>query len=86
VPSDAKASFDVLEKGALGEWRTIITKRTGPSGTTYSQRAYDCRANTVKYLGSGESLGAMKASKPDPNLAPIVPGSIAYFVGLEACR
>ncbi len=27
VPSDAKASFDVLEKGALGEWRTIITNR-----------------------------------------------------------
>lgn len=86
VPSDAKASYLVLEKGGSGSQRTIVTKRTGSSGTSYSKRLYDCSNGTVKYLGSSDSLEGMKRSKPDPKMGPIVEGSIAYYVGLEACR
>ncbi len=86
IPSDAKASYLVLEKGGSGSQRTIVTKRTGSSGTSYSKRLYDCSNGTVKYLGSSDSLEGMKRSKPDPKMGPIVEGSIAYYVGLEACR
>ncbi|MDP1927083.1 MAG: hypothetical protein Q8K62_01090 [Thiobacillus sp.] len=86
IPSDPKASYLVLEKGGSGSQRTIVTKRTGSSGTSYSKRLYDCSNGTVKYLGSSDSLDGMRRSKPDPRMGPIVEGSIAYYVGLEACR
>ena len=86
VPSDSKAHFFVLEKDGKGAERTIVTKRVGPSGTSYSKRFYNCKKNTVKYLGDGDSLAEMASSKADPSMGPIVQGSIAYYVGLEACK
>lgn len=86
IPSDSKANYLVLEKGGSGPQRTIVTKRTGSSGTSYSKRLYDCSNGTVKYLGSGDSPEEMRRSKPDPRMGPIVEGSIAYYVGREACR
>lgn len=86
IPSDPKATFFIMEKGGKGVERTIVTKRVGPSGTTYSRRLYNCTNNTVKYLGSGDTMSAMNSSKADPSMAPIVQGAIAYYVGLEACR
>lgn len=85
VPSDAKANFYVLEKGGQGNERTIVTKRAGPSGISYSKRLYNCADHTVKYLGTGDSLAAMAVSAADPAMVPIVEGSIAYYVGLQAC-
>jgi hypothetical protein len=86
VPSDSKAQFSALEKSGSQAKRSITTKRTGPSGTSYSKRLYNCVENTVKYLGTGDSLAEMAASKADLKMSPIVAGSIAYFVGLEACK
>ena len=86
VPSDSKAQFFVLEKDGKGAQRTIVTKRVGSSGTSFSKRLYNCNDNTVKYLGTGDSLASMATSKADPNMASIVQGSIAYYVGVEACK
>ncbi|MGX8939436.1 hypothetical protein ACWWJF_20865 [Symbiopectobacterium sp. Eva_TO] len=46
----------------------------------------DCKSCTVKYLGTGDTLEQMKKSSPDKSMAPIVGESIAYYVGLEACK
>jgi len=86
VPSDSKAQYFVLEKGGKGAERTIVTKRVGPNETVFSRRRYNCKSATVKYLGTGYTLEAMGKSKPDPAIGPIVQGSIAYYVGQEACR
>ena len=86
VPSDSKASYTVLSRDASGNERTITTKRVGSSGTSFSRRLYNCADRTVKYLGSGETLDQMKASQPDPRMGSIVKGSIADYVGAEACR
>ncbi len=86
VPSDPKAQFFVLEKSGSGSQRTIVTKRVGSSGASYSKRLYNCADSTMKYLGTGDSLASMNKSNPDPNMSPIVQGSIAYYVGLEACK
>lgn len=56
VPSDPKAQYFVLEKGGKGAERTIVTKRVGPSGISYSKRLYNCKNRTVKYLGTGDSM------------------------------
>ncbi|WP_200784207.1 hypothetical protein [Klebsiella quasipneumoniae] len=86
VPSDPKAKYTVLETGTSGDLKTIVTKREGKAGISYSQRAYDCQHRLVKYLGSGESIEQMKSSKPDEKLAPITEESIAWYVGQEACK
>jgi hypothetical protein len=86
VPSDSKAQYSVLEKDGVGDDRTIITKRTGSSGTSYSKRLYNCANSSVMYLGTGDSMAEMESSKPDPGMSPIVERSIAYYVGIEACR
>lgn len=86
IPTDAKAKYTILEIG--GKWpnRTIVTKRAGSSGTSYSKRIYNCSNNTVKYLGSGATLTEMGRSNPDPKVAPIVQQSIADYVGRQACK
>ena len=85
IPSDPKGVYVVLEKSGEGNERTILTKREGPSGTTYSKRLYNCAENTVKYLGTGSTMEAMNASPADPNMAPITDSSIAHYLGLKAC-
>lgn len=86
IPTDAKAKYTILEIG--GKWpdRTIVTKRVGSSGTSYSERIYNCSNNTVKYLGNGDTLTDMRRSNPDPKMAPIVQRSIADYVGRQACK
>lgn len=86
IPSDPKAQYFILEKGGKGTNRTIVTKRVGSSGISYSKRLYNCANDTVKYLGTGSSIEEMSTSKADPSMGPIVQGSIAYYVGLEACK
>lgn len=86
VPTDAKARYAILETG--GKWpnRTIVTRRTGSSGTSYSKRLYNCSSYTVKYLGTGDTLADMALSRPDLKMASIVPESIADYVGRQACK
>lgn len=86
VPSDTKGRFEVLEVGGTWPNRTIVTRRSGPSGVTYSKRLYDCSGRRVKYLGAGDTLEEMQQSRADSNMAEIVPRSIAYYVGQRACR
>ncbi len=86
VPSDAKARYFMLEQSRKGSQATTITKRVGSSGTAYSKRLYDCKKQQFKYLGTGETLQAMNASKPDPKMSSLVEGSISYYVMLEACK
>ena len=86
VPSDPKATYTVLERGRIGAERFIVTRRTGPSGTSYSKRLYDCKRALTRYLGTGDSLAELAASRPEPKMAPIISGSIADVVGGVACR
>ena len=86
VPSDPKAKYYVLEKSGAGTDRVILTKRVGPSGTSYSRRLYNCSNSTFKYLADADTLEGLKKAKPDPKMGPLVEGSISYYVGLEACK
>lgn len=86
VSSDPSATYYLLQKEKQPDGLvTITSKRVGSSGESYSKRLYDCNANEVKYLGTGATKQEMEQSQPDPNMAPIVPGSIADNISRHAC-
>jgi hypothetical protein len=85
VPSDPNSRYFALERGGTATMPTITTRRVGPSGTSYSRREYDCRAQTFRYLGEGDSREEMEASQPQRDMTPLVSGSISYYVGRAAC-
>lgn len=87
IPSDPSATFYVLETSGPPTARIIVTKRVGGDGVvSFSKRQYDCKAVRVKYIGSGSTIPAMNASKPDEKMSGIVPESIASYVGGIACK
>lgn len=86
IPSDSKAQHYILEIGGKWPGRTAITKRTDAGGTTYAKRFYDCLNHSVKFLGRGDTLTRMALSKPEADMAPIAAGSVADYVGREACK
>lgn len=87
VPTDPSAMYTVLDitrrPDSLVE---ITTRRDGTSGTSYAKRLVDCASATFKYLGDGDTLEMMRNSKPDPNMAELVPGSVSTYVSEYACR
>ena len=86
IPTDSRATYTVIQKGSQGVLKTIVTKREGSSGTTFSERLYDCENGTVKYIGTGDTIEQMRSSSPDPNMSPVVDKSIAFYIGKEACK
>ncbi|MGB4106633.1 MAG: hypothetical protein WBK55_02425 [Alphaproteobacteria bacterium] len=86
VPSDSKASYEALSVKKLDNNQVkIVTKRIGSSGESYSKRLVDCNSMTFKYLGDGDTLDEMEASKPSPNMSELVSGSISDVVSRYAC-
>jgi hypothetical protein len=87
VPTDPSTKYIVLDitrqPNGLVE---ITTQRDGKSGTTYSKRLVDCANATFKYLGEGDTVEAMRNSKPDPNMAELVSGSISMYASEYACQ
>ncbi|MFW0714205.1 hypothetical protein [Aliarcobacter butzleri] len=89
INSDS-AKYFIIEKSMKVDnnknLRTIITKRVGSSGIYYTKRIYDCKKNTFKTLGEGDTLEKMKNSKGSEKMIPLVVGSVAYEFGLELCK
>jgi len=86
IPSDPKAQYNVLGKGGTHNNPTLVTKRIGPSGTSYSEWLFDCSASKAKYLGHGDTLEEMQASSPyNSEMGPIVEESITWYAWRHAC-
>lgn len=85
IPSDPSGTYFNLEIDGSGSMRTIVTRREGKSGTSFSKREVNCANRTFRYLGTGDTLAEMKASKVDPDMGPLTPGSISSYVSDQAC-
>lgn len=85
VDSDARARYYVLQRGGTRQRPTLLTKRIGSSGVSYSLREFDCAGRRVRYLGTGDTRATAEAGRPDANLAPIVDGAIPSFLIGHAC-
>lgn len=87
VPSDPKAKYTVLAMEKKKQKIVhITTQREGPSGRSFSQREIDCARYVFRYLGDGDTLDEIKASKPDPNFGSLVNGSISDVIASYACK
>ncbi|WEW97700.1 hypothetical protein P3T65_26300 [Pseudomonas nitroreducens] len=87
VPSDPKGRYTVLAVDQVDYSHVQIeTLREGAGGRTYSRRLVDCGQAKIMYLGTGETLQEMLLERPDPGMAPIEDGSIAFYVAQRACR
>lgn len=85
VPSDRGATYTNLSIEGQGRYRKIATQRSGKSGVSYSLREYDCDQERVRYLATGDARDVLQQVKPQA-WAPIVQGSIASYIGGQACH
>lgn len=86
VSSDLRAVYEVVEISGKTAGRVkILSKRTGPSGTSFSRRECDCVGDAFRYLGDGATLAAMRASPPEQSITRIVAGSVSSYVCEFAC-
>ncbi|MBX3561102.1 MAG: hypothetical protein KF780_04745 [Sphingomonas sp.] len=88
VPSDPRASYRLvswsrMENGNL----EALTRRDGPSGTSFARREIDCDAMTFRYLGEGDTLAEAEADSPNlGEMSALLPGSISTEVSEFVCR
>ena len=85
IKTDLKGEFFIVEKGGTPQRPTLIVKNTGPGFTNYIKREFDCEAHTMRYLGDGESLDAIAASKPELEMREIREGSISDQLARQVC-
>jgi hypothetical protein len=87
VPSDPRAAYELVSRSTLPNGRlSVVTKRSGPSGVSYSRREIDCRAMTFRYTGDGDSLAALDRPYAKGTMGPLTPQSISTYVAQAACR
>ena len=89
VPSDPKATYDieVMDVGQGKSALFVVGKRVGPSGTSFTAREVNCVNATFRYMGEGDTFDEMKANINDrASMAPLVEGSISYYIVQAACN
>jgi hypothetical protein len=86
VRSDPGVAYHLIRMTAdEGGLLTIVTRRDGPSGTSFSRRELDCIAAQFRYLGEGDLLEDAERDGPATKLAPLVDGSISDAIARHAC-
>ena len=88
VPSDSKARYTALQVTPKpGGTVEILSRRVGPSGTSFALREVDCRNDRFRYLGEGDTRGeALQRKDPPWPMADLLDGSIAWHVSRFACH
>lgn len=87
VPTDLKASYEMLINKPINGRLLVVTKRVGPSGTSFAAREIDCQAGTFRYVGEGSSMEALRANAHDKDrMAVLTAGSISTYVAIHACK
>lgn len=86
VPSDPKARYWMVEgKRTSPTTVEVMTRREGPSGTSYALRQVDCANSRFRYLGEGDTLAEAKVRKTSDPMGPLTPQSISTYVSNFAC-
>jgi len=87
VPSDPRAAYELISRSTLPNGRlSVVTKRSGPSGVSYSRREIDCRAMTFRYTGEGDTPAQLDRPYGKGAMGPLTPQSISTYVAQSVCR
>lgn len=87
VESDPRANYRLLRWTRMRNGNIeAVTRRDGPSGTSFARREIDCRTRLFRYLGEGDALDdALKDSKNIGEMTDLVSGSIADVTVTVTC-
>ena len=92
VPTDPRASYQILAVAGTKTRPIITTRRSGPSGVSFAKREVDCRRWTFRYLAEGDTMEELRASEESrasrqtDRHGPLTEGSISSYVANAACR
>jgi hypothetical protein len=87
VPTDSKARYAIIDvKSVDVEHIEVISRRDGPSGTSFAKRLVNCKEATFKYLAEGDTMVDLASSKPDETMAELTEGSISAYISMYACQ
>jgi len=87
VPADTKAKYQLIAVSKNMDGVLVATtRRTGPSGSSYSVREIDCARQLFKYVGDGDTLEEAKTPLRNPGkMATLVEGSSSHAAVQIAC-
>ncbi|MHA6196279.1 hypothetical protein ACX3YG_18115 [Pseudomonas wadenswilerensis] len=83
---DPDAQYVIVKVSGNPERLSVITQRTGLSGTSYSARQFDCISRTVRFMGSSTSLKGLADARPDDEPTPIFKGSLSRVISEATCN
>lgn len=89
VPTDSKARYTIVieDVGHGKSALAVISKREGPSGTSFAIREVNCITHTFRYLGEGDTLEeAMDNLNDRAKMSALVDGSISDYISRAACK
>lgn len=89
VPTDRRANYSIIVQD-VGHGRSalmVISRRIGPSGTSFAIREVNCVDQTFRYMADGDSLDeALENIDDTQRMSDLVTGSISYYIVQAACR
>lgn len=89
VPSDPKADYYLLELLPMGNNLSIVNRREGPSGQSFSKREINCRTTEFRYLGDGNTIKEMNSPYNVKSMRKAIKGNInsniSYDILKEVC-
>lgn len=83
---DDTATYSIVDMTENDSGATVIAKRVGISGESYTKRVLNCADRTVLFLGSGNTIEDLETAKPDREATPIFRGSLAASIAEVACK
>ncbi|MDH4378277.1 MAG: hypothetical protein QE263_00010 [Vampirovibrionales bacterium] len=82
-----KGSYFLMEKSQKNGITRALTRRTGPSGTRFSLREFNCARQTFRYLSEGDTLSELKKRKlSNDRFVDLFEGSASWNVGQFVCK
>jgi len=86
-PSDPGARYRILSVRQLpGSHIEVLSRRVGPSGTSFARREIDCHGMTYRYLGEGDSRADAERGSSNPGpMTELSERSASSDVAVEAC-
>lgn len=87
APADPNATYSLLtvKPGKAGKI-VALTRRSGPSGTSFANREIDCGKQLARYIGEGDSIEEATAPSQNPGMmSPLIEGSSTWAAVQAAC-
>ena len=92
IPSGTgdKGTYFILSNQVIQGRNLVVSRREGPSGTSFAAREINCGNETYRYVAEGDTAEAMKKNVTtrvqDMTMTPITYGSATYYVVKAACK